>query len=147
MVHGTRILRVFLPGALTATLTVLLLAGCLSAGQPDDSGPGERSSDEDVHETGSPRQDPEEPERRTDPLIAINSVTLQLQWISPATVILLPTQSLITDVLRDEPGTIVGVDDTEFRSGRIRLLFNLNTTAAPPFVMERDRYLYPELYE
>lgn len=82
-----------------------------------------------------------------EPLFTITGVVLQVQRVAPRTVIILPPASFISDYLRDEPFTLPHRPREPLQANRFLLRFNLNTTSAPPFVAERDRFLYPDLYD
>lgn len=128
---------------LTLSLIILVLAmtgsGCATVGS-------RRTAPEGVQDTA---EVPEEERDRTsgDPLFSITGVVLHISRISPDTVIILPQTSFIRDYLRDEPFTATVPPAEGLPSNRFRFRFQVNTTAVPPFVLDRDRYLYPDLYD
>lgn len=82
-----------------------------------------------------------------EPLFAITGVLFHVSRLSPATAIILPPHSAIGDYMRNEPMALRSYPEAGLPADRFRLRLHLNTTEVPPFVLDRDRYLYPELYD
>ena len=118
----------------------ILLGSCATRPEPQ---PG--SADTPMPENPETVEEFEDEEDR-ERLITITGVVLGVRRTSPPTVIILPPASFITDYLRDEPFTLPAYPQGGLRGDRFQFQFHLNTTDTPPFVLDRDRYIYPELY-
>ena len=119
----------------------LLGAGCATTTTVQEAPPADNALPREVQETE------ELPRTRRDGMVNITGVVLHFSRLTPDTMIILPQASIITEYLRNEPFTTRGYPTEGVRANKFHFSLQVNTTAAPPFALDRDRYLYPELYE
>lgn len=127
---------------------LLLLPAVISGGVGCTTTSPPAPASEGAPEISSALEEEEERDQEIrDPLLSITGVAFHISRISPHTVIILPQTSFITTYLRDEPFTTTTFPEKGLPANRFRFRFEVNTTPVPPFVLDRDRYLYPELYD
>lgn len=126
---------------------LLLLPAVISGGVGCTTTSPPAPASEGAPEISSALEEEERDQEIRDPLLSITGVAFHISRISPHTVIILPQTSFITTYLRDEPFTTTTFPEKGLPANRFRFRFEVNTTPVPPFVLDRDRYLYPELYD
>lgn len=133
--------RFLSPGLALALILMILgisLGGCVT---PGSGGDGESRRQE------PPEEDLLQDDTDPEPLLTITSIIVELHWTTPRTQLILDRSPLLERVFAGDPRVVSFADRDPRRSTRLVFRFHVNTTAAPPFVAEPDRYINPQLYE
>ncbi|WP_143559220.1 hypothetical protein [Alkalispirochaeta americana] len=121
-----------------ALALIILLGSCTTPGG---------AADQESRQGVLPDEDVTLDEDDPEPLLTITAIILELHWTTPRTQLILDHSPLLKRVFAGDPQVVSFADRDPRRSTRLVFRFHVNTTAAPPFVSDPDRFINPQLYE